>query len=115
MNQTPLYVRKIIKHALLMVSTSIAISHNHPNGDAQPSSSDMSLIRQLAEAGQKCKNRINRSTLLSHSTAILVLRRTSCYKSFYSYSHANVLKRKRIKKLLENPFVSPLIMDLGCF
>ncbi|WP_395461300.1 JAB domain-containing protein [Wolbachia endosymbiont (group B) of Ablattaria laevigata] len=52
-DQTPLYVREIIKRALLIGSTSIVISHNHPSGDIQPSSSDMFLTRQLAEA---CKS-----------------------------------------------------------
>lgn len=52
-DQTPFYVREIIKRALLIGSTSIIISHNHPSGDAQPSSSDISLTNQLAEA---CKS-----------------------------------------------------------
>ncbi|NSM56898.1 DNA repair protein RadC [Wolbachia endosymbiont of Atemnus politus] len=52
-DQTPLYVREIIKRALLIGSTSIVISHNHPSGDIQPSSGDVSLTRQLAEA---CKS-----------------------------------------------------------
>lgn len=52
-DQTPIYVREIIRRALLIGSTSIVISHNHPSGDIQPSSSDMFLTRQLAEA---CKS-----------------------------------------------------------
>ncbi|WP_225538075.1 JAB domain-containing protein [Wolbachia endosymbiont of Mansonella perstans] len=44
-DQTPLYVKEIIKRALLIGSTSIVISHNHPSGDTQPSSSDMPLTR----------------------------------------------------------------------
>ncbi|OCA05830.1 radC-like JAB domain protein [Wolbachia endosymbiont of Trichogramma pretiosum] len=49
-DQTPIYVREIIIRALLIGSTSIVISHNHPSGDIQPSSSDVFLIRQLAKA-----------------------------------------------------------------
>ncbi|WP_353276304.1 RadC family protein [Wolbachia endosymbiont (group B) of Villa cingulata] len=52
-DQTPIYVKEIIRRALLIGSTSIVISHNHPSGDIQPSSSDMFLTRQLAEA---CKS-----------------------------------------------------------
>ncbi|MFV0949413.1 MULTISPECIES: RadC family protein [unclassified Wolbachia] len=52
-DQTPIYVREIIRRALLIGSTSIVISHNHPSGDIQPSSSDMFLTRQLKEA---CKS-----------------------------------------------------------
>ncbi len=49
-DQTPLYIREVIKRALVIGSTSIVISHNHPSGDLQPSSSDIMLTRQLAEA-----------------------------------------------------------------
>uniref|UniRef100_A0AAU7YMF1 DNA repair protein RadC n=1 Tax=Wolbachia endosymbiont of Oeneis ivallda TaxID=3171168 RepID=A0AAU7YMF1_9RICK len=52
-DQTSIHVREIIRRALLIGSTSIVISHNHPSGDIQPSSSDMFLTRQLAEA---CKS-----------------------------------------------------------
>ncbi|WP_168464952.1 RadC family protein [Wolbachia endosymbiont of Ctenocephalides felis wCfeT] len=51
-DQTPLYVREIIKRALLIGSTSIVVCHNHPSGDTQPSGSDISLTRQLSEACQ---------------------------------------------------------------
>ncbi|WP_341808129.1 RadC family protein [Wolbachia endosymbiont (group E) of Neria commutata] len=51
-DQTPIYLREIIKRALLIGSTSIVISHNHPSGDVQPSNSDISLTKQLAEACQ---------------------------------------------------------------
>nr|WP_245800807.1 JAB domain-containing protein [Wolbachia endosymbiont of Wuchereria bancrofti] len=44
-DQTPLYVKDIIKRVLLIGSTSIVISHNHPSGNIQPSSSDISLTR----------------------------------------------------------------------
>ncbi|WP_246166112.1 JAB domain-containing protein [Wolbachia endosymbiont of Brugia pahangi] len=42
-DQTPLYVKDIIKRVLLIGSTSIVISHNHSSGDTQPSSSNISL------------------------------------------------------------------------
>lgn len=51
-DQTPIYIREIIKRALLIGSTSIVISHNHPSGDVQPSSSDIFLTNQLSEACQ---------------------------------------------------------------
>ncbi|APR97916.1 RadC family protein [Wolbachia endosymbiont of Folsomia candida] len=51
-DQTPVYIREIIKRALLIGSTSIVISHNHPSGDVQPSNSDIFLTKQLAEACQ---------------------------------------------------------------
>lgn len=60
-DQTPIYVREIIRRALLIGSTSIVISHNHPSGDIQPSSSDMFLTRQLAEACKSIGIELNRS------------------------------------------------------
>ncbi|OEY86862.1 hypothetical protein BIY23_04515 [Wolbachia pipientis] len=51
-DQTPLYIREIIKRALVIGSTSIVISHNHPSGDIQPSGHDIALTKQLAEACQ---------------------------------------------------------------
>ena len=51
-DQTPLYVREIIKRALVIGSTYIVISHNHPSGDVQPSDNDITLTKQLAKACQ---------------------------------------------------------------
>jgi DNA repair protein RadC len=51
-DQTPLYIREIIKRALVIGSTSIVVSHNHPSGDIQPSSNDIALTKQLSEACQ---------------------------------------------------------------
>ncbi|WP_333022970.1 RadC family protein [Wolbachia endosymbiont of Pentidionis agamae] len=49
-DQTPLYVREIIKKALLIGSTSIVVSHNHPSGDVEPSKNDILLTKQLNKA-----------------------------------------------------------------
>ena len=52
-NQTPLYIREVIKKSLLLGATSIIIAHNHPSGDARPSKADIELTNQLALA---CNN-----------------------------------------------------------
>ncbi|ABD45356.1 DNA repair RadC family protein [Ehrlichia chaffeensis str. Heartland] len=49
-NQTPLYVREIIKKSLFLEATSIIIAHNHPSGDAKPSKADIEITNQLARA-----------------------------------------------------------------
>ncbi|CAH58376.1 DNA repair protein radC-like protein [Ehrlichia ruminantium] len=49
-NQTPLYIREVIKKSLLLGATSIIIAHNHPSGDATPSKADIEVTNQLAIA-----------------------------------------------------------------
>jgi len=52
-NHTPLYPREVIKRALDLGATAIIMVHNHPSGDPAPSSADISMTRQLAEAAEK--------------------------------------------------------------
>ncbi|QGR02704.1 DNA repair protein RadC [Ehrlichia ruminantium] len=52
-NQTPIYIREVIKKSLLLGATSIIIAHNHPSGDAKPSKADIEITNQLASA---CNN-----------------------------------------------------------
>ncbi|WP_339047514.1 RadC family protein [Candidatus Mesenet endosymbiont of Phosphuga atrata] len=46
-DQTPLYVREVIKRALAIGASSIVLSHNHPSGDGHPSSGDIAITKQL--------------------------------------------------------------------
>src|SRR6476620_5845958 len=41
----------IFKHALENLASSIILVHNHPSGNRQPSSADISLTKKLKEAG----------------------------------------------------------------
>lgn len=77
-DQTPLYVREIIKRALVIGSTSILISHNHHSGDAQPSSSDITLTRQLAEAFQSTDIELIDHIIITFITT-LALTKINCY------------------------------------
>ncbi|RZB12509.1 DNA repair protein RadC [Ehrlichia minasensis] len=52
-NQTPLYIREVIKKSLYLGATSIIIAHNHPSGDARPSKADIEITNQLVIA---CNN-----------------------------------------------------------
>ena len=49
-NQTPMYIREIIKRALALSVTNIIISHNHPSGDPNPSDADIKMTRRLSLA-----------------------------------------------------------------
>ncbi len=49
-DQTAVYPRKIIEHALHNKAVSLICAHNHPSGDPEPSSHDRRLTRNLVEA-----------------------------------------------------------------
>lgn len=51
-NQSVVDVRVLFKTALEHFATSIIISHNHPSGNLKPSSEDLKITRQIAEAGK---------------------------------------------------------------
>jgi DNA repair protein RadC len=48
----PVDPREIFAEALAARATSVVLAHNHPSGDPQPSTQDLSLTRQLAEGGR---------------------------------------------------------------
>ena len=49
-DQTPFYIREIIKKAFAIGATALVIAHNHPSGDPSPSAADINLTQQLAQA-----------------------------------------------------------------
>ena len=51
-DQAAVSVREIIRRALDLGSASIIIVHNHPSGDPQPSRADISLTRDIVNAGK---------------------------------------------------------------
>ncbi len=51
-NQTAVYPRKVIEHALRHNARSIIFVHNHPSGDPTPSKSDIKLTKELEDAAR---------------------------------------------------------------
>ncbi|MFV9870346.1 MAG: DNA repair protein RadC [Anaplasma ovis] len=49
-DETPLYVREVIKKSLLHDASYIVVSHNHPSGDPKPSKADIHVTGRLQEA-----------------------------------------------------------------
>lgn len=49
-NESSVYVREIIKMALLCNAAAIIISHNHPSGMIKPSNADHMITRKISEA-----------------------------------------------------------------
>jgi DNA repair protein RadC len=49
-DEAAVYVREVVARALEYQATAIILVHNHPSGDPQPSSQDIRLTRDIAEA-----------------------------------------------------------------
>lgn len=47
-----LHAREIFREAIVKNATSVIFAHNHPSNDPTPSSADISLTRQMVEAGK---------------------------------------------------------------
>jgi DNA repair protein RadC len=48
----PVYPREIIKRAFELSATAIVLIHNHPSGDPTPSSADVRVTREIADAAR---------------------------------------------------------------
>ena len=49
-NQAVIYIRNVIKEALLKNACAMIVAHNHPSGDVAPSSHDIHLTGELKKA-----------------------------------------------------------------
>jgi len=54
-DEASVHVREVIARAIALGATAIIIVHNHPSGDATPSSQDIRLTRDLVDAGRHMK------------------------------------------------------------
>ena len=52
MNQSLLSPREVYLEALAFHAVHVILIHNHPSGSAAPSSEDLQVTRQIAEAGE---------------------------------------------------------------
>lgn len=48
-DHTPVYPREIVKRALELSASALILVHNHPSGDATPSSGDIAMTREIRE------------------------------------------------------------------
>lgn len=49
-DHVPVYVREVMREALLCDASAMIIAHNHPSGDPTPSRADIDMTAKLAEA-----------------------------------------------------------------
>jgi DNA repair protein RadC len=54
-DEAAVHIREIVKRALGLGASAIILVHNHPSGDPQPSSQDIKLTRDIAEACRHLK------------------------------------------------------------
>jgi DNA repair protein RadC len=52
-DQAAIHTREVIRRAIDLGSAAIILVHNHPSGDPAPSRADISLTRDIAEAGKR--------------------------------------------------------------
>ena len=52
-DQAAIYTRQVIKRALDLGATGIILVHNHPSGNPAPSQQDISVTRDIIEAGRR--------------------------------------------------------------
>jgi DNA repair protein RadC len=52
LSATIIHPREVFKRALLCNAAAVVFAHNHPSGDPEPSSDDISTTRKLVEAGK---------------------------------------------------------------
>lgn len=50
LTQTSVYPREVLKQALALNAASVVLTHNHPSGNAEPSTADLNLTRTLKSA-----------------------------------------------------------------
>ena len=51
-DHTPVYPREVVKRALELSASAVVLVHNHPSGDPTPSSADIRMTREIAEAAK---------------------------------------------------------------
>ncbi|MBI1805078.1 MAG: DNA repair protein RadC [Ignavibacteria bacterium] len=52
LNSSLVHPREVFKLAYMMNAASVIVSHNHPSGNVEPSSEDITMTKQLVEAGK---------------------------------------------------------------
>lgn len=51
-NQTLVHPREVYQRAVLVGATAIAVAHNHPTGNLEPSAEDINITNRLKDVGQ---------------------------------------------------------------
>jgi len=60
--------REVFKFALLCNASGVILGHNHPSGDPSPSPEDLSVTRQLVQAGKHLEISVHDHLIVSDKT-----------------------------------------------
>ncbi len=52
LNSSLVHPREVFRGAIVATAANIILAHNHPSGNTEPSTEDISITRQLIEAGK---------------------------------------------------------------
>ena len=52
LNASVVHPREVFRGAIVATCASIILAHNHPSGNIEPSNEDISITKQLVEAGK---------------------------------------------------------------
>ena len=52
LNASIVHPREVFKPAIVHSASAIALAHNHPSGDPEPSNEDIAITRRMLEAGR---------------------------------------------------------------
>ncbi len=69
-NHAPVYVRDIIKRALELGATALILVHNHPSGDPQPSRDDITMTKEIIEAGKRLSIAVHDHVIIGKSAHV---------------------------------------------
>lgn len=68
--------REVFKFALLCNAGGVILGHNHPSGDPSPSSEDLSVTRQMVQAGKHLEISVHDHLIIADKTRWVSLRET---------------------------------------
>ena len=54
-DHAPVYAREVMRRALELSASSVILVHNHPSGDPTPSGADITMTREVVDAGRALK------------------------------------------------------------
>ena len=59
LNESVVHPREVYRGAIVSTCASIILAHNHPSGNLNPSSEDMTITKKIVEAGKIIDIRVN--------------------------------------------------------
>jgi DNA repair protein RadC len=68
LNSSLVHAREVYRRAIKAGASSLILAHSHPSGDSEPSEADISLTRQLFEAGRIIGIDVVDHIIIGHNT-----------------------------------------------